>query len=335
MKNPLQPIHFRSLQTKARSQIPIKRKTWTPPAYPHIPSGIPSFAAKPHYTYKLRNKILAGGKTIHFGNNVSEFKNRTRRIWRPNIKTKALWSEALGRRVRLRLVTSVLRTIDKVGGLDAYLTGSTRLRMKELGPRGWEIRAAVIKVLRRQERAKYVRLFQRSLLLCPSLRMDSTWKEIRPAVRHTEGYAVLPEEYCKKAFKTLMERLREGRPVVRRRNPRPKTIFLNQARSEAFARNVISRNSGAMEARTARRAQKLNPFMTVPPALPKGSSVESPSIAITTQGQQAAKKVVPRRVRQEMRAAKRKLKSQRKKERLAKVEKANIEARKKRKWLLS
>jgi large subunit ribosomal protein L28 len=40
---------------------------------------------------------------------------------------------------------SVIPTVDKVGGLDAYLTGSKRMRMKHLGPRGWEVRAAVIK----------------------------------------------------------------------------------------------------------------------------------------------------------------------------------------------
>ena len=135
-------------------RIPIKRKTWRPPAYPRVPPGVPAFAAKPHTTYKLRNKILAGGKTIQSGNNVSEFKNRTRRTWRPNIKVNHLWSEVLGRRIRLRLVTSVLRTIDKVGGLDAYLTCTTRSRMKELGPRGWEIRAAVVKVLKQRERPK-------------------------------------------------------------------------------------------------------------------------------------------------------------------------------------
>ena len=227
---------------RSKSRIPIKRKTWQPPAYPRIPPGIPSFAAKPHTTYKLRNKILAGGKTIHFGNNVSEFKNRTRRIWRPNIKVKALWSEALGRRVRLRMVTSVLRTVDKVGGLDAYLTCSKRSRMMELGPRGWEIRAAVIKALRQRERAKYVRMLQRSILLCPGLKMDSQWREIRPLIKHTEGYAVLPEEYCKKAFYKLMERLREGRPIVRQPKFKPYTIVLTNRYASHFVRRIKLRN---------------------------------------------------------------------------------------------
>jgi len=232
-----------------KSRIPIKRITWRPPAYPKVPSGVPSFAAKPHTTYKLRNKILAGGKNILFGNNVSEFKNHTRRIWRPNIKVKSLWSEALGRRVRLRLVTSVMRTIDKVGGLDAYLTCTTKARMKELGPRGWEIRAAVLKSLAQQERAKYIRLFQRSILLCPKLNLDTTWKEIRPLIRHTEGYAVLPEQYCKKAFGEIMERLREGRSVTRRRRvartSKPRTIVLSNRDARRLVRRTRLMNMPA------------------------------------------------------------------------------------------
>jgi len=227
------PLRYRN-----KSRIPLKRKTWIPPAYARVPSGVPSFAAQPFKTYKLRNKILAGGKTIHFGNNVSEFFNRTRRVWRPNIKVKSLWSEALGRTVRLRMVTSVLRTIDKVGGLDAYLTCTKRGRMKELGPRGWEIRAAVIKALRQSDRPKYVRMLQRSILLCPKLTLDSEWKEIRPLIKHTEGYAVLPEQFCKKAFDTLMRRLREGRPIVRKQKFTPQTIVLSRGLDSKFVRQV-------------------------------------------------------------------------------------------------
>jgi large subunit ribosomal protein L28 len=34
----------------------------------------------------------------------------------------------------------VLRTLDKVGGLDEYLLGGKPARMKELGPWGWKLR---------------------------------------------------------------------------------------------------------------------------------------------------------------------------------------------------
>jgi len=114
--------------------------------------------------------------------------------------------------------------------------------MKELGPRGWEIRAAVIKGIRRKERSKYIRMLQRSILLCPKLRIDSTWKEIRPLVKHTEGYAVLPEEHCKKVFKNLMERLREGRPRMQQRRYKPRTIVLTRGTGSRLDRQARLRS---------------------------------------------------------------------------------------------
>jgi hypothetical protein len=177
-------------------------------------------------------------------------------------------------------VTSVLRTIDKVGGLDVYLTGFTRGRMKELGPRGWEIRAAVIKSLRQQERKKYVQMFQRSILLCPHLRMDSTWKVIRPWIRHTEGYAVLPEEFCKKAFRDIMERLREGRPVMRRRTIHgrigPRTIILRNGEASKFVRRVRLYN---MAPKLRREAVQQRQARLKKQAKPKPKPKESISLA--------------------------------------------------------
>jgi hypothetical protein len=114
--------------------------------------------------------------------------------------------------------------------------------MKELGPRGWEIRAAVIKGLRQKERSKYIRMLQRSILLCPKLRIESTWKEIRPLVKHTEGYAVLPEEHCKKVFRNLMERLREGRPRMQQRRYNPRTIVLTRGTGSRLARQARLRS---------------------------------------------------------------------------------------------
>src|SRR5277367_114882 len=218
-------------------RIPLKLS-----GHPKIPAGVPSFAAGPYKTFKVRNKILAGGKTIIFGNNVSEFKNKSRRTWRPNIKRKHAWSETLERRIELRMTTSVMRTIEKAGGLDAYLTEcTTRRRLKELGPRGWELRAKLIRLMRERERGKYVRMFQRSIMLCPMLRMDSEWQEFRPFVQHTEGYAVLPEHVCKKAFESLMERMRKGRPVVRRRVFRATPSY--SSRRGKVARRVKTSNN--------------------------------------------------------------------------------------------
>ena len=61
------------------------------------------------------------GKGVMTGNNVSHVKNRTRRRFLPNLQQTSMQSELLGRTVSLRVSTSAIRTIEKHGGLDAFL----------------------------------------------------------------------------------------------------------------------------------------------------------------------------------------------------------------------
>lgn len=84
---------------------------------------------------------LYDSRGIQSGNQVGEtFNNKTRRLWLPNVHHKNLWSEALGRKLRLKVTAGALRTIDKVGGLDAYLF---RMRPERLGEKGMELRELV------------------------------------------------------------------------------------------------------------------------------------------------------------------------------------------------
>lgn len=69
---------------------------------------------------------------------------KTRRYWRPNVQNKRLWSNALRKFVKTRVTARVLRTIDKVGGLDEYLLGEKAQRIKELGMGGWKLRWRVM-----------------------------------------------------------------------------------------------------------------------------------------------------------------------------------------------
>lgn len=46
--------------------------------------------------------------------------------------------------MQVRVTTKVLRTIDKLGGLDEYLLGEKEMRIKELGESGWWLRWAVM-----------------------------------------------------------------------------------------------------------------------------------------------------------------------------------------------
>ncbi len=65
------------------------------------------------------------GKGVQAGNNVSHANNKTRRRFLPNIQSRRLYSETLGRSVRLRIATNTLRTIEKRGGLDGFLLSSS------------------------------------------------------------------------------------------------------------------------------------------------------------------------------------------------------------------
>jgi ribosomal protein L28 len=88
---------------------------------------------------------LYAGAKIRFGNTVSRprmIKAPTR--WRPNRHRKRLWSPSLNMFIRTRLTTRVLRTIDKLGGIDNYLLGEKAQRIKDLGPAGWALRWKVM-----------------------------------------------------------------------------------------------------------------------------------------------------------------------------------------------
>ena len=61
------------------------------------------------------------GKGVMTGNNVSHANNRTRRRFLPNLQHTSMQSEILGRTISLRVTTSAIRTIEKHGGIDAFL----------------------------------------------------------------------------------------------------------------------------------------------------------------------------------------------------------------------
>lgn len=58
----------------------------------------------------------------------------------------------MGSYIRTRITTRVLRTIDKVGGLDEYLLGDKKGRIKELGVGGWKLRWRIMQTDKVKER---------------------------------------------------------------------------------------------------------------------------------------------------------------------------------------
>ena len=69
----------------------------------------------------MSRKCAVTGKGVMSGNNVSHANNKTRRRFKPNLQDTSVFSESLGRMVRMRVSTNGLRTIEHKGGLDAYL----------------------------------------------------------------------------------------------------------------------------------------------------------------------------------------------------------------------
>ncbi|KAG0026625.1 39S ribosomal protein L24, mitochondrial [Podila clonocystis] len=101
--------------------------------------------------FKRAQRGLFGGKQIQFGNNVPFSKTKTRRTWLPNVQTKRLFSETLNDWIRLNMTTSVIRTVDKKGGLDRYLLET---RPDLLGEKGMELRGKIVEVLKIKQAKK-------------------------------------------------------------------------------------------------------------------------------------------------------------------------------------
>ncbi|KAI1276481.1 hypothetical protein F5Y07DRAFT_137468 [Xylaria sp. FL0933] len=133
--SPPPPSSLRTFSTTP----PQSRQT---PSHLTVPKDlVPDYPYGPFQTYKQRNAGLYGRSKIRFGNVVaSKYGNKSRTTWLPNRHTKRLWSPALNAFIRTRMTASVLHTIDRLGGIDAYLLGSKAKRIKELGPAGWALR---------------------------------------------------------------------------------------------------------------------------------------------------------------------------------------------------
>ena len=82
------------------------------------------------------------GKGLLVGNNVSHANNKTKRVFRPNLQVISLASETLRQTYKLKISMSALRTVDRTGGLDAFL-----LKAKDavLSPRALRLKRQIAK----------------------------------------------------------------------------------------------------------------------------------------------------------------------------------------------
>ncbi|HML13404.1 MAG TPA: 50S ribosomal protein L28 [Xanthobacteraceae bacterium] len=82
------------------------------------------------------------GKGPQVGHKVSHSNRKTKRRFLPNLCNVTLISDALGRSVRLRVSANALKTVDRRGGLDAFLI---KAKDGELGPRARELKRQIAK----------------------------------------------------------------------------------------------------------------------------------------------------------------------------------------------
>jgi large subunit ribosomal protein L28 len=63
----------------------------------------------------MARKCVISGVSRQSGHRVSHAKNRTKHVFKANIQSKKLFLPELGRSVRLKVSTRMIRTIDKLG----------------------------------------------------------------------------------------------------------------------------------------------------------------------------------------------------------------------------
>ena len=82
------------------------------------------------------------GKGPMVGHKVSHSNIKTKRRFLPNLVNVTLMSDALNRKIRVRVSANALKTVDHRGGLDAFLL---KARDAELAPRMLDLKRQIVK----------------------------------------------------------------------------------------------------------------------------------------------------------------------------------------------
>ena len=90
------------------------------------------------------------GKNAQAGNNVSHSNNKTRTRFMPNLCNVSLMSEAMGLTYRFRISAIALKSVEHVGGLDAFLM---KARAEDLSIKAEKLKRSIAKKLEAQKAA--------------------------------------------------------------------------------------------------------------------------------------------------------------------------------------
>ncbi|KIW90209.1 uncharacterized protein Z519_08853 [Cladophialophora bantiana CBS 173.52] len=142
-------------EDRKHTLLDIYRLRHTDPLMPPYPYG-------ENKHFPEANFGLYGGATVQSGSKISKGRNKGKslRHWFPNVRVETVRSEALNRDLKIPITARVMRTINKCGGIDQYVTGMKPARIKELGMLGWKLRWLVMTSPKyRSEHAKQLQKF--------------------------------------------------------------------------------------------------------------------------------------------------------------------------------
>jgi large subunit ribosomal protein L28 len=98
----------------------------------------------------MARRCAATGRGVQTGNNVSHANNKSRRRFLPNLHQVSLISEILRERIRMKVSTTGLRTIEKRGGIDSFLLTTSN---RKLEPMALKLKRRIKKVQANQAAA--------------------------------------------------------------------------------------------------------------------------------------------------------------------------------------
>ncbi len=87
------------------------------------------------------------GKNVMSGNNVSHAKNKTKRKFLPNLQNVKFFSKALDQSISMKVSVRALRSVEKNGGLDDYLSKTSN---RVLTPQAIAIKKSILKNLKKE-----------------------------------------------------------------------------------------------------------------------------------------------------------------------------------------
>ncbi len=77
----------------------------------------------------MSRKCMITGKMRMVGNNRSHAENKTKRTFEVNVQDTTVYSQILKRKIALRVTASGLRTMEKKGGIDAFIQSTAKTKL--------------------------------------------------------------------------------------------------------------------------------------------------------------------------------------------------------------